>query len=302
MNNKLEQLKKLKEERKAIILAHYYTSNEVQNIADYIGDSFFLSRIVQNLKEDVVVMCGVEFMGEGIKILNSEKKILIPDKTADCPMAHMVTEKEILEIRSQYNDLSVVTYVNSTAKLKSYSDICVTSANAIDIVSKLKTKNIYFIPDQYLGRYVASKVLDKNFIFSDGYCPIHNLITIDDIFLKKKKYPTAKIVVHPECRDDVCNIADYIGSTTGILKYIKDSDFKEFIICTENGILYELNKNNPDKKMIMVRDDIMCKDMKKNDIDKIIDVLQNDYEGIKIDMNMALNAKKALNNMLELSK
>mgnify|MGYP002609118948 FL=1 len=188
MEGKIKKILELKKEKGAVILAHYYTNEEVQEIADYVGDSYFLSEIAQKLKEKVIVMCGVFFMGEGVKILNPEKTILIPDEKADCPMAHMADIEKIKEVRKKYEDVAVVCYVNSTAELKAASDVCVTSANALKIVKKLSNKNIYFIPDEHLGRYVASKVPEKNFIFNNGCCYVHAEVTKKDVEEMKEKY------------------------------------------------------------------------------------------------------------------
>lgn len=245
--NKIELIKDLKKKKKAVILAHYYTEDEIQKIADYIGDSYFLSKKAKELKEQVIVMCGVYFMGESVKLLNPNKKVIIPDKSADCPMAHMATLKSINEMRKKYEDLSVVCYVNSTVQLKALSDVCVTSANAVDIVKKLPNRNIFFIPDKHLGNFVASKVPEKNIIINDGYCPIHDRVEVKDIIELKEKYPQALVMVHPECSQEILELADYIGSTSGIIDFVSKSKNQDFIICTEIGILYELKNKNPNK-------------------------------------------------------
>lgn len=235
----------LKKEKNAVILAHYYVPDEVQEIADYIGDSFYLSKVATEIPAKVIVFCGVSFMGESAKILNPDKVVLMPDETADCPMAHMADEKKIQMVRSQYEDVAVVCYINSTAELKVHADVCVTSANAVKIVKALPNKEIYFIPDGNLGRYVASQVPEKKFIFNDGFCPIHHKLTVQAVKDAKEKYPEAEFLVHPECQTDVLELADYIGSTSGIIDYATASELKEFIIGTEKGVLYELKKKIP---------------------------------------------------------
>ena len=302
MEEKIRRILELKKEKNAIILAHYYVNDEVQEIADYVGDSYFLSEIAQNLKEKVIIMCGVFFMGESVKILNPEKTVLVPDENADCPMAHMADINKIKEIREEYEDVAVVCYVNSTAQLKAASDICVTSANALKIVKKLPNKNIFFIPDEHLGRYVASKIPEKNFIFNKGCCYVHADVTKVDVEEVKRKYPDAEILVHPECRKEVADMGDYVGSTSGILKFAADSKKKEFIICTEIGIMYELKKNNPDKKFYSPAKKMVCSNMKKINLDKIIKTLENNEPQVHLDLKFIEGANRALKNMLEVAK
>lgn len=300
--DKLSLINRLKGEKNAVILAHYYTDDEVQKVADYIGDSYFLSKKAKELKENLVVMCGVYFMGESVKLLNPDKKVLIPDMSADCPMAHMATLETIREMREKYNDLAVVCYVNSTVELKSVSDICVTSANAIDIVKRLPNKNIFFIPDKHLGTYVKTQVPEKNIILNSGYCPIHDRLSHTDLMELKSRYPKAKILVHPECSQEILNLADYIGSTSGIINYVSNTSEREYIICTEVGILYELKSKNPDKNFYIPKNKMECLDMKKITLDKIIHVLENQENEVILDSKVAENAKKSLERMLELGR
>lgn len=300
--NKLDIIRELKKSKNAVILAHYYTDDEIQEIADYIGDSYFLSKKAKELDENLIVMCGVYFMGESVKLLNPNKKVITPDLEADCPMAHMANIKTVKEMREKYEDLAVVCYVNSTVELKSVSDVCVTSANAVEIVKKLPNKNIFFIPDKHLGGYVASKVKDKNIILNDGYCPIHDEVDPDDVVDLKSKYPKAKIMVHPECNHEILNLADYIGSTSGIIDYVSNSSEKDFIICTEIGILYELKLKNPDKNFYSPKKKMECLDMKKLTLDKIIKVLETEENEIFLDPVVAEKAKKPLEKMLELGR
>jgi quinolinate synthase len=300
--NKIELIKDLKKKKKAVILAHYYTEDEIQKIADYIGDSYFLSKKAKELKEQVIVMCGVYFMGESVKLLNPNKKVIIPDKSADCPMAHMATLKSINEMRKKYEDLSVVCYVNSTVQLKALSDVCVTSANAVDIVKKLPNRNIFFIPDKHLGNFVASKAPEKNIIINDGYCPIHDRVEVKDIIELKEKYPQALVMVHPECSQEILELADYIGSTSGIIDFVSKSKNQDFIICTEIGILYELKNKNPNKNFYSPKNKMECLDMKKITLDKIIQVLETEENEIILDLEVAERAKKPLEKMLVLGR
>lgn len=300
--NKIELIKDLKKKKKAVILAHYYTEDEIQKIADYIGDSYFLSKKAKELKEQVIVMCGVYFMGESVKLLNPNKKVIIPDKSADCPMAHMATLKSINEMRKKYEDLSVVCYVNSTVQLKALSDVCVTSANAVDIVKKLPNRNIFFIPDKHLGNFVTSKVPEKNIIINDGYCPIHDRVEVKDIIELKEKYPQVLVMVHPECSQEILELADYIGSTSGIIDFVSKSKNQDFIICTEIGILYELKNKNPNKNFYSPKNKMECLDMKKITLDKIIQVLETEENEIILDLEVAERAKKPLEKMLVLGR
>lgn len=297
-----EEILKLKEDRNAIILAHYYVQDEVQEIADYIGDSYYLSKIAKDSDADTIVFCGVSFMGESAKILSPHKTVLMPDMHADCAMAHMVNLDKIKEMREKYEDLAVVCYINSTAEIKTYSDVCVTSANAIKIVKNLPNKNIFFIPDGNLGRYVAEQIPEKNIVLNDGYCPIHAALTKEEVLKAKEIYPDAEFVVHPECTKDLLDEADYIGSTSGIIDYVAGCDCQEFIVGTEVGVFYELRKQNPDKKFYTLNDKQVCHDMKFITLEKIKSVLENMDNQVEVSDDLRVAAMKPLEKMLELSK
>ncbi len=297
-----EQIIQLKKEKNAVILAHYYVSDEVQEIADYIGDSFYLSKKAKELEEEIVVFCGVSFMGESAKILNPEKKVLMPDMKADCAMAHMVDLENIKKMRAQYDDLAVVCYINSTAEIKTHADVCVTSANAVKIVKNLPNKNIFFIPDGNLGRYVAEQVPEKNIILNNGYCPIHHALTAEEVRTAKNTYPNAQFLVHPECVKELLDEAEYIGSTSGIIDYVKTCDCEEFIIGTEIGVFYELKKQNPNKKFYTLNNKQICSDMKLITLEKVLDVLTNETNQVGIDEELRMKALKPLDRMLELAK
>ena len=297
--NKIRQLKK---QKNAIILAHYYAPAEVQKIADYVGDSFYLAKIAKSSTADVIVFCGVAFMGESAKILNPNKKVLMPDVSADCPMAHMVAEGRIKELREKYDDLAVVCYINSTAELKCQSDVCVTSSNAVKIVKALPNKNIFFIPDKNLGRYVAKQVPEKNVILNHGYCPIHVKVSLEELLQEKKLHPTALVLSHPECEENILNISDYIGSTAEIIDFAKQSEKDEFIICTEDGVEFELIKTNPNKKFYFTKTRPCCVDMKLNTLDKLLKVLETEENPIEVDEETRERALLPLNRMLELAK
>lgn len=233
----IQEIETLKKEKGAVVLAHYYVNESVQRAADYVGDSFYLAQTAKKLENRVIVIAGVYFMAESVKILNPDKKVLMVDGEADCPMAHMVSIEKIKEVRETYEDTAVVTYINSSAKIKAYSDICVTSSNAVNIVKQLKNKNIFFIPDKNLGSYVAERVAEKNIVLNDGYCPIHNRIEKNSVLALKQSHPNAKVMVHPECVREVVKMADYMGSTKGIIEEVGKIKEKEFIIVTE-GRMY----------------------------------------------------------------
>lgn len=298
---KQEEIKQLKLEKDAVLLAHYYVPARVQEIADYVGDSFYLSKVASKLTNKVLVFCGVSFMGESGKLLNPDKAVLMPDASADCPMAHMVTKEEIDDVRARYEDLAVVCYINSTAEIKSWSDVCVTSANAVQIVKKLPNQNILFIPDKNLGRYVAEQVPEKNVMLVKGYCPVHEEMKVKEIQELKQLHPLAEVLAHPECNASVLSIADYIGSTTGILKQAAASNAKEFIIATEIGVRYELEKQNPKKTFYFPKTEPVCMDMKKITLDGILHVLRTGENGAAVASNIAEPSKATLNRMLELA-
>ena len=236
MDTRREKLEALKKEKNAVIMAHYYVPDEVQEIADYIGDSYYLSDMATKVDASVIVLCGVRFMGESAKILNPGKKVLLPDLHADCPMAHMAAIEKIEEVRKEYPDVAVVCYVNSTAELKSHSDVCVTSSNAVKIVKELPNHDIFFIPDEHLGTYVAEQVPEKHIILNDGFCHVHAAIRPEAAKAAKEARPQAKLLVHPECRSEVVALADYVGSTAGIIKYAEASKEKYDVVIVGTGV------------------------------------------------------------------
>lgn len=298
----IEKIKQLKVEKKAIILAHYYCADEVQEIADYIGDSYYLSKVAKETDAEIIVFCGVSFMGESAAILNPEKKVLMPDIAADCAMAHMVDLDKIKQMREKYEDLAVVCYINSTAEIKTYSDVCVTSANAVKIVKNLPNKNVFFIPDGNLGRYVAEQLPEKNIILNTGYCPIHAAMTKESVLAAKAKYPNAKFLVHPECTKELLDEADYIGSTSGIIEFAQKDTAEEYIIGTEIGVMYELKKSNPNKKFYTLTDRQVCMDMKFVTLEKVLEVLEKETNQMIVSEKMREKALIPLNRMLELAK
>ena len=302
MNDLKAHIEKLKKEKNAVILAHYYVHDEVQEVADFIGDSFYLSKIATTIDADTIVFCGVSFMGESAKILNPEKTVLMPDETADCPMAHMADIEQINALREKYPDLAVVCYINSTAELKSHSDVCVTSSNALKIVKALPNKHIFFIPDENLGRYVAAQVPDKHFIFNDGFCHVHTAIKETQVKAAKNIHPNALFLVHPECQQNIIALADFVGSTSEIIDYATASNAGEFIIGTELGVLYELKQQNPDKHFYAAGSAQCCPNMKKISLDKIVHVLETGEHAIEIDDDLREACNLPLNRMLALAK
>ena len=298
----IEEIQALKKEKDAVILAHYYVNPEVQAIADYIGDSFYLSKLATTLKEQTIIYCGVSFMGESAKILNPEKKVCMPDCSADCAMAHMAQVQLIQQVRRDYDDVAVVCYINSTAALKQYCDVCVTSSNAVKIVKKLPNKNIFFTPDTNLGAYVASQVPEKNFIYNPGFCPIHNFVKEDEVLDLIKEHPEADVLAHPECPAQILRHANYIGSTAGILDYATKSEKTSFIILTEKGIEYKLRQNNPAKEFYFTKTEPICKDMKTITLEKILHVLKTGENEVFVDAEVSEKSKKPLALMLELGK
>ena len=239
------RVEQLKRERGAVVLAHYYTPAQTQALADYVGDSFYLARLAKTLECETIVLCGVSFMGESVKLLNPGRRVLMPAPEADCPMAHMVEKAEVDRIRATYDDVAVVAYVNTTAEVKTWADVCVTSSNALKVVRELPQRNIFFIPDANLGSFIARQVPEKNVILNMGCCPIHDVISLDEVRDLKAAHPAAEVLAHPECRPDVLAEADYIGSTKEIINRVAASDASEFIVLTVDGVAAEIERLTP---------------------------------------------------------
>ena len=299
MRERIEQLKK---EKDIVILAHYYVDGEVQEIADLVGDSYFLAKKATEVSQQNILFCGVSFMGESAKILNPGKRVIMADEFADCPMAHMVDIAKIQQVREQYPDVAVVCYVNSTAEIKAYSDVCVTSSNALRVVQSLPNKHIFFIPDNNLGRYISTLVPEKEFIFNDGFCHVHTSIHRENVEEAKKLHPNAPVLTHPECTADVLEISDFIGSTSEILDYATKSDAKEFIICTEMGIFFELEQKNPDKRFYSVGHRQFCPNIKKITLEKVVRAMEEMEPEVTMDEELRVKANVPLVKMLELAK
>ena len=299
--DELNRIKHLKKDKNAIILAHNYQRSDVQDAADFVGDSFGLSQKAVSSGADVIVFCGVDFMAESAAVLNPEKTVLMPELSAQCPMAAMITPVALKLEKQKYPDAAVVCYVNTSAAVKAESDVCCTSANAIKVVNSLEENEIIFVPDRNLALYVAANT-KKKIIPWNGYCPTHHLILPGDILLEKEEHPEAEVLVHPECRPDVVELADKVLSTSGMLKYASQSTSKEFIIGTEIGLLHRLNKENPDKKFIPATKYAVCPNMKMNTLGSIIRALEKNEHVIKVPEAIRKKAKLALDRMLEVGR
>ena len=294
----VEKINKLKKEKNAIILAHCYQNPEIDLVADYVGDSLYLSQMAARTNADIIVFAGVYFMAETAKILSPNKKVLLPNLEAGCLMADMVNLQQIKEFKAKNPNIPVVCYVNSTAAVKSECDICCTSANAVKVVESLKSDKVLFVPDKNLGSYTQSKLKDVEVICYDGCCPIHNNLTVKDIIDKKEKYPNAKVLVHPECRKDLTNIADFVGSTTGIMKYVKESNDNEFIIVTEIGVTQRLQRDYPNKRFINISEKAVCKSMKCTKLEDIYNSLLQEKNEILVSDELIKLAYKPIEKMI----
>ena len=296
----IHEIEKMKQQKNAVIVAHYYQLDEVQEIADITGDSFALSRYCASSEYETIVFCGVRFMAESAYILSPQKKVLLPVLSAGCPMAEMATVEDLRREKAKYDDLTVVCYVNSTAEVKAESDICCTSSNAIKVVKAAKTKNVLFIPDKNLGAYIKERVPEKNVILWDGYCITHERAREDSIIKARERYPEAQALMHPECNPKLLAYADFIGSTKQIIDYAKKSDKRSFIIGTEKGIMYQLKKDNPDKEFYLLSPDFVCFNMKKTKLSDVYSSLLNEQYEIRVEEDIRKKAETALARMLEI--
>lgn len=296
----IEKINKLKKEKNAIVLAHSYQNIEIDEVADFTGDSLYLSRMAAQTNADIIVFAGVYFMAETAKILSPNKKVLLPRLDAGCEMADMINLKQLKDFKQNHPNVPVVCYINSTAEVKSESDICCTSANAIDVVKSLNTKEVLFVPDRHLGSYVASQLENVKVTTYQGCCPIHDKITPEDIIERKKEYPNAKLLIHPECDKEVTKLADFVGSTTGIIKEAKNSKEKEFIIVTEKGVVDRLKRDCPEKEFILISEKAICKNMKSNTLEDIFNVLEKENNEIDVDKTIAQKALNTIERMLAL--
>ncbi|MCX6006795.1 MAG: quinolinate synthase NadA [Chloroflexi bacterium] len=293
----IEKILQLKKKRNAVILAHNYQRPEVQDIGDFVGDSLELSRNAAKTDADTIVFCGVHFMAETASILCPNKVVLLPDADAGCPMANMITEEDLVKKKKEVRDAHVVCYVNSSAAVKAESEICCTSANAVEVVRTVGKGEIIFVPDQYLGHYVSTK-LNRPMILWPGFCPTHVRIQPEDILKQKKKYPEAIVLVHPECRPEVTAVADEVLSTGGMLRFARQTDAKVIIIGSEIGILHRMRKENPGKTFVPASEKAICPNMKKITLEKILWSLEDMKPEVKVPEDIRIRAKSAVDKML----
>ncbi len=301
-----EEVRRLAKEKNAVILAHYYQRGEVQDIADFVGDSLELSRKAANTDADIIVFCGVRFMCETAKILSPQKKVLHPNPESGCPMADMVTAEQVRKLREKHPDAEFVAYINTTADVKAEIDICVTSANAPKIIKRLDVKKIVFLPDQALGEWVARQVPEKEFVIWKGFCPPHFEFTAREVMKLKEKYPDAKVAVHPECHPKVIEIADFVGSTSQIIRYATSVDAERVIIITEVGLKHTLMKKNPNKEYIFPESmnycgTVYCCTMKGITLPKVYETLKNEINEVELPREIIERARRPIERMLELS-
>lgn len=299
--NLSDEIRKLAAKKNAILLAHNYQSDEVQEIADFTGDSLELSRIAADNSANIIVFCGVHFMAESAAMLSPEKKVLLPDLAAGCPMADMADPHDLAEMKQQHPDATVVTYINSSAAVKALSDICCTSANAVKIVQKIDAKKILFVPDKNLGSY-AQRFTDKEIILWDGFCPTHDCFTAQELAAVKREHPDAVAIVHPECRPEVVDIADEVLSTGGMVAFVKKTAHKKIIVGTERGMICKLRSVAPDKEYILASEKFYCPTMKKITLEKLYNSLVTEEPVVTVPSDVAAKAVSCLNKMLELSR
>ena len=301
MNGLKEQINKLKKEKNAVILAHCYQNVEIDEVADYVGDSLYLSQMASKTDADIILFAGVYFMAQTAKILCPNKKVLLPRLESGCRMADMISINQLREFKSKHPNIPTVCYINSTAEVKSECDICCTSSNAVKIVKSLNADKILFLPDTYLGKWVESQLGNLDVITYPGFCPTHLQIRPEDIEKARAEYPNALVLAHPECHQSVTKLADYVGSTTGIMKYAIESDKKQFIIATEKGVVDRLKRDYPDKDFILIKDNIICPNMKWHTLTDIYNALEKEEHEITVDKEIASKALGCIDRMLNVS-
>ncbi len=302
MKNLIEEIKNLKEEKNAIILAHSYQNIEIDQVADFVGDSLYLSQKAKETNADIIVFAGVYFMAQTAKIISPEKKVLLPNLNAGCLMADMINHEQMVEFKKDYPDTPVVCYINSTAEVKAECDICCTSSNALDIVKSLNTQKVLFIPDANLGKWVERQLNGVEVITYDGNCPVHNSVTVEDIKNTRTKYPDSKILIHPECKPEVSELGDYVGSTSGIIDYVRNSHDKKFVIVTEKGVYDRLKRDYPDKEFILIKNNMLCDSMKLTTLDEILYSLKYGVNEITLDDEVRRLSSNCIERMLKVSK
>ncbi len=298
-----ERILRLKQEKNACILAHCYQTHDILEVADYVGDSFGLAQNASKTDCSTVIMCGVRFMAETVKILSPEKRVLLPKAEAGCPMAEQLDPEMLRQLQAAYPDYATVAYINTTAELKTLCDVCVTSSSAIKIIRNMDAEKILFIPDCNLGDYISKQVPEKQFQLIHGGCPTHVRMTRDDVLRARAAHPNALLLVHPECRPQVTEMADFVGSTTEIMHYAENSDAQEFIIGTENSIVQHLGISHPEKLFYALSKDCVCHNMKVTTIADVLHCLEGtDGEEILLEESVRLRAKKSIDEMIRLGK
>lgn len=297
----IEEIRRLKSEKNAIVLAHCYQNVEIDEVADFVGDSLYLSRKAAETDADIIVFAGVYFMAQTAKILSPDKKVLLPTIESGCRMADMISLNQLRDFKSKYKNMPTVCYVNSTAEVKSECDICCTSSNAVEVVKSLNAKEILFVPDTYLGKYVESQLEGVKINTYPGFCPTHLQIRPEDIINARKKYPKAILLAHPECHNEVVKLADVVGSTAKIMKYASESNEKTFIIATEKGVVDRLKRDYPDKEFILIKENIICPNMKFNTLADILNSLKNEEYEITVDDEISKKAYNCIRKMLEVN-
>lgn len=301
-SNLVDEILKLKKERNAIILSHYYQRPELQDIADAVGDSYYLSKIAKDCSEQVVVFCGVKFMAESAKILSPEKTVLLPASDAGCPMAEMADVEGLAKLKEEHPNAAVVCYINSTADVKALCDVSVTSSNALRILKSLENEEIIFLPDKNLGEYLQEQLPEKRFILWNGFCITHRKVRPENVQATKDLVPGIKVLVHPECEKKVRDMADFLGSTGEIIDYATKNDYKDYLIVTEEGVLHELKRKNPDKNFYIPGSTMTCVNMKKTRLEDVHDSLLNLTYEIKLDEETIKKAYNSLANMHKMAR
>ena len=293
----IKEINRLKEEKGALILAHLYQRPEIQEIADIVGDSYFLSKKAVESSSNLIVFCGVGFMAESAKILSPNKKILLPAKEASCPMADMATIDRVEDLIAKHPKAKIISYINTNLDIKALSDVCVTSSSALKIMNNIVEDEIIFLPDRNLGEFISEHFPNKNFILYQGFCPTHERVEQDDILKLMKEYPEYEVLVHPECNKGVRNVAHYIGSTSELINYSASSNSKGFIVVTEEGVLHQMKKKSPNKVFIPLKESMICPNMKMTTLEEVYKCLLNESNEIIIEEDKRIKALKALENM-----
>ncbi len=301
MKNLVNEIKRLKEEKNAIILAHSYQNIEIDEVADFVGDSLYLSRQAEKTNADIIVFAGVYFMAQTAKIISPAKKVLLPNLNAGCLMADMINHEQIVSFKNKYPGVPVVCYINSTAEVKAECDICCTSSNALEIVKSLNTSRVLFVPDANLGKWVEKQLCGVEVITYDGNCPVHHNIQKTDITNARQKFPDAKILIHPECKPEVSELGDYVGSTSGIIDYVKKCKEKQFVIVTEKGVSDRLKRDYPDREFILIRDNMLCESMKLTTLEEIWHALEYEVNEISLEEDVRKRSSNCIDRMLKVS-